>query len=96
MPDPEVRLLSLPTVVSLLEGVVGGTGIRTDVPLKDLGIDSIDLLEWLFEIEEELELEVGLIAYADAEVEALGDLTIGELYEKFVEVLSSADARRSR
>lgn len=81
-------MLSLAEAIDMLGSITGEeTPLPTNVPLADLGLGSIDLLEWMFQIEEQLDLEVGLIADAEVEVEMFGDLTLAELYDYAAERL---------
>jgi acyl carrier protein len=64
---------------------------QTDLDLKqkfnDLGMDSIDFVEILFEIEEKYDIEIGL----NVNESSVGSMTLGEMLEIVVEAINKPD-----
>ncbi len=76
----------LAEMLSPLETMTGIENIQTDVPLKELGIDSIDVLEWIFMLEDRLEIDADEMMGDFGEVKSFGDLTLQVLYDALVAV----------
>jgi acyl carrier protein len=85
-----VVMPSLAELVSVLEEISGTTDLRTDLRLAELGVDSMDLLEWLFTLEERLSIEFDALIEEEAELEAFGDLTLADLYDALVDLVRQA------
>lgn len=69
-----------------LETMTGLDRIRVDLPLKELGIDSIDVLEWIFMIEERIGVDADEVMGDFGEVNSFGDLTLQVLYDALLAV----------
>src|SRR5206468_159319 len=85
--QPVVEMPSLADLVSVLEEISGLADLATEVRLADLGVDSMDLLEWLFTLEERLAIEFDALIEEDAELDAFGDLTLGDLYRALADLV---------
>jgi acyl carrier protein len=72
-----------------LEAMTGMIDIQVDVPLKELGIDSIDVLEWVFMIEDRLGFDADDLMADFGDVRSFGDLTLRLLYDALVSIGSS-------
>ena len=80
---PLKRLPPLEELVTLLQPLTGLRHLATDVPLADLGVDSLELFEWLFVLEDSLDTEFDVFLDIDIELEAWADVTIEDLYTLF-------------
>lgn len=70
---------SLDHVVGQLRAIVEDDSLNADSKIADLGIDSLDLMEWVFEIEGAADISVDESVY---EPEGLANATVRDLYER--------------
>lgn len=78
-------------LVAVLEKLSGFDDLPMGVRLADLGVDSMDILEWLFTLEERFDVEFDELLGESTELEAFGDVTLSELCDAVLEL-----ARRAR
>lgn len=82
---------TMPTLleaIAHLEAISGLDHLASDTRIADLGVDSMDLLQWLFELEETLGVELDDLLGDDTEMEAFGDLTLAEIYDTLPPLIS--------
>jgi hypothetical protein len=84
---------SLEEVIAQLQSITGAVRLPTDVRIADLGTDSMDLLQWLFQLEANLGIELDELLGDDTELDAFGDLTLAELYDALHPLISASLAR---
>lgn len=70
---------SLDEVVQQLRTIAEDDGISADAKIASLDIDSLDVLEWVFEIESQSGSTLDESLY---DADALADATIAEFYER--------------
>jgi acyl carrier protein len=70
---------TLDHVVDQLRAIVEDDAVGADTKIADLEIDSLDVMEWMFEIESAADISVDESLY---EPEALATATVGEVYER--------------
>jgi acyl carrier protein len=70
---------SIDEVVQELRTITEDDGISADSKFVDLDIDSLDVLEWVFEIERRADMEIDDSIYDNA---ALETATIRDFYER--------------
>ena len=70
---------SLDHVVGQLRAIVEDDDVSADSKIADLGVDSLDLMEWMFEIEGAANISVDESVY---EPEALATATVRDVYER--------------
>jgi acyl carrier protein len=70
---------SLDHVVGQLRAIVEDDGVSADSKIADLGVDSLDFMEWLFEIEGSANISVDESVY---EPEVLATATVRDVYER--------------
>jgi acyl carrier protein len=70
---------TLDHVVDQLRAIVEDDAVSADTKIADLEIDSLDVMEWMFEIESAADISVDESLY---EPEALATATVGEVYER--------------
>lgn len=71
-------------LIGVLAEIVGVPSLPDDVRLAELGIDSLDVLEWLYELEERLGVEFDTYLDESTELTVLGELTLSELVSALV------------
>lgn len=81
---------SMEELISVLADITGRDDLRTDVRLADLGLDSMDILQWLFALEDELGIEFDEILGEESELEAFGEATLGQLYDTLLGLLATS------
>jgi len=68
---------------------ISDTGpIDPDAPIADLDVDSLDLLEWLYGLEQDSSVELDETLFDDLN----GEMTIREIYERIRSALKEASA----
>jgi len=77
---------SLEHVVGQLRAIVEDDGVNADSKIADLGVDSLDLMEWMFEIEGAAEISVDESVY---EAEALATATVRDVYDRIKQAASA-------
>ena len=77
---------TLDHVVDQLRAIVEDDGVGADTKLADLEIDSLDVMEWVFEIEGAADITVDEALY---EPEVLATATVGEIYERIKQAASA-------
>jgi acyl carrier protein len=70
---------SLDHVVGQLRAIVEDDEVSPDSKIADLGIDSLDLMEWVFEIESAADITVDESVY---EPDLLATATVRDVYER--------------
>jgi acyl carrier protein len=70
---------TLETVVKQLREIAEDDSITADSRITAIDIDSLDVLEWIFEIEEEAGFVIDEKLYAKA---SLATATVGDFYER--------------
>lgn len=70
---------SLDEVVQQLRAIAENDGITADDKITALEIDSLDVLEWVFEIEGQAGVEIDDSLYDE---DSLADATIRDFYER--------------
>jgi acyl carrier protein len=74
-----VSFPSLDEVVQQLRAIAENDGITADDKIAALEIDSLDVLEWVFEIEGQAGVVIDDSLY---DGDSLADATIGDFYER--------------
>ena len=69
------------TFISMLENIAGKSPLPADVRFADLGVDSLSILEWLYQVEDELKISLDDLVIETTAVKRFGDSTIRALYE---------------
>jgi acyl carrier protein len=77
---------SLDEVVQQLQTIAEDDGIGADSKLADLDVDSLDVMEWVFEIEGQAGLEIDDSLY---EKDALEKASVREFYERIKDAASA-------
>jgi len=77
---------TLDHVVDQLRAIVEDDGVGAGTKLADLEIDSLDVMEWVFEIEGAADITVDESIY---EPEMLATATVGEIYERIKQAASA-------
>jgi acyl carrier protein len=70
---------SLDHVVDQLRAIVENDEVSADSKIADLGVDSLDLMEWVFEIESAADITVDESVY---EPDVLETATVRDVYER--------------
>jgi hypothetical protein len=80
--DAAERLPTKEEVYGLLRGAAPYTSAQGRVAISDLDVDSLDLLEWMFEVEMRYEIELDSLIDPDAdEMTTFGERTLDEIYD---------------
>lgn len=69
----------LDEVVDRLRAILEDDSVSPDSKIADLDVDSLDMLEWVFEIEGAADISIDASLY---EADALATATVRELYER--------------
>lgn len=77
---------SLDDVVGQLRAIVEDDGVSADSKIADLGVDSLDLMEWVFEIESAADISVDESVY---EPDVLASATVRDVYERIKQAASA-------
>jgi acyl carrier protein len=77
---------SLDEVVQQLRAIAEDDSIGADSKLGDLDVDSLDVMEWVFEIEGRAGLEIDDSLY---DPETLESVTVRDFYERIKEAVSA-------
>jgi acyl carrier protein len=77
---------TLDQVVDQLRAIAEDNGVGADSKVADLGVDSLDVLEWVFEIESAADITVDESLY---EPEVLETATVREVYERIKQAASA-------
>jgi acyl carrier protein len=77
---------SLDQVVGQLRAIVENDEVNADSKIADLGVDSLDLMEWMFEIEGAADISVDESVY---EPDALATATVRDVYERIKQAASA-------
>jgi acyl carrier protein len=77
---------TLDHVVDQLRAIVESADLSADSKIADLGVDSLDLMEWIFEIESAADISVDESVY---EPEALATATVRDVYERIKEAAAA-------
>jgi len=77
---------SLDDVVRQLQMIAEDDSIGADSKLADLDVDSLDVMEWVFEIEGQAGLEIDDALY---DKEALEKASVREFYERIKDAASA-------
>jgi len=77
---------SLDDVVGQLRAIVEDDGVSADSKIADLGVDSLDLMEWVFEIEGAANISVDESVY---EPDVLASATVRDVYERIKQAASA-------
>lgn len=77
---------SLDDVVGQLRAIVEDDGVSADSKIADLGVDSLDLMEWVFEIERAADISVDESVY---EPDVLASATVRDVYERIKQAASA-------
>ncbi|MEX0665060.1 MAG: phosphopantetheine-binding protein [Acidimicrobiia bacterium] len=77
---------SLDHVLDQLRAIVEDDSVGADSKIADLGVDSLDVLEWVFEIEGAADITVDESLY---EPEILETATVREVYERIKQAASA-------
>lgn len=77
---------TLDHVVGQLRAIVEDEGVSAESKIADLGVDSLDLMEWMFEIESAADITVDESVY---EADALATATVQDVYERIKEAASA-------
>ena len=70
---------SLDTVLEQLREIAEDDSITADSKITQLDVDSLDVLEWIFEIEEEVGAVIDESLYSK---DSLATATVGDFYER--------------
>jgi acyl carrier protein len=70
---------TLDHVVDQLRTIAEDDALGADTKISDLEIDSLDVMEWMFEIESAADITIDESLY---EPEVLATATVGEIYER--------------
>jgi acyl carrier protein len=70
---------TLDHVVDQLRTIAEDDALGADTKISDLEIDSLDVMEWVFEIESAADITIDESLY---EPEVLATATVGEIYER--------------
>lgn len=86
-----MELPSLDTVIEQLQALAEVDTIDPDAKVTELGVDSLDLLEWSYTIEDEYGVDI-----QDAVMDAIEpDDTLRSVYEKVMAVLAEKLAAKA-
>lgn len=77
---------SLDHVVGQLRAIVEDEGVNADSKIADLGVDSLDLMEWMFEIESAADITVDESVY---DPDTLATATVRDVYDRIKEAASA-------
>ena len=77
---------SLDHVVGQLRAIVEDEGVSADSKIADLGVDSLDLMEWMFEIESAADITVDESVY---DPDTLATATVRDVYDRIKEAASA-------
>jgi acyl carrier protein len=72
--------LSLDDLVQPLLGITGATGIDYDCPLASLTVDSLDVVEWIVQLEERYGITIESVVAHD-----LSTTTLRQLYTQLLD-----------
>lgn len=86
---------SIDQVLGVLEDVAGQQ-LDRNTGLAELGVDSMDILQWLFEIEELLGIELDSLLGEETELEAFGVATLNEFYATMLRLVRQGDGTGSQ